>query len=74
MCVCVYREKEKAAQREMQVGTVLAAKDRKLEELKKVCMCVRMYQPSCTHALTHVCVYVACLYVCMCVCVGRCYQ
>ena len=34
--VCVCREKEKAVQREMQVGTLLTTKDRQIEELNEV--------------------------------------
>lgn len=52
MCVCtrmsVFREKEKAVQREMQVGTLLTTKDRQMEELKEVGVALQVY-PVHTH-------------------------
>ena len=74
-CLSVCREKEKAAQREMQVGTLLAAKDRKVEDLKEVCTGISTSE-SCALTFMHVAVCVCTgptcsvfVFVCDCTCV-----
>ena len=68
-CLSVCREKEKAAQREMQVGTLLAAKDRKVEDLKEVCTGNRTSE-SCALTSKLQCVRVLDQHVlCLCLCV-----